>query len=118
MTVENIPYETINKLHPNLLLLLRKICVIERTTINDLVLKICTYSRDKTSLEITISFFCANYFAQSSTLQGHKAARHGQNRFTIKTVSDAIQINKKRYDLSLLVPNDSLISEDIEKYKN
>ena len=117
MADKEIPYETINQLHTTLILLLKRICVIEDITMTQLVTKINSCRPEETSLHIFASLFCASYFAQSSTLQGHKAARHGKGKFIIKTARDCNTANHKRYDLSLLMPNDSLLSEDCSKFE-
>ena len=102
-------------MHPGLLLLLKKICIIERLTPLDVV-SLVVSPENRLPLDYSIGLFCANYFAQACTLQGHEAARHGEGRASIKTVSKSMEVNAKRYDLALNIANDCRISEDYEPY--
>ena len=105
-------YATLTRLHPNLLLLLQRVCTIEHMSLHDLIEQINLHRASKMRLDTAIGVFCANYFAQSSTLQGHEAARHGQGPDSIRSVSESIGINAKRYDLSLHMPNNHRMSAD------
>ena len=118
MTDNPISYEIINNLHPTLILLLTKICIVEKVSMADLVTMIDQCRSKTMSFHAFSSLFCANYFAQSSTLQGHKAARHGAGKFIARTAKECIHINHKRYDLSLIMTNNSVLSEDCSRFNH
>jgi hypothetical protein len=106
----------IHKLNPNLLLLLKKVALIERLSLSSLIDQISMQITPTMSIESCISMFCAAYFAQATTLQGHQAAGHGNGSVSIQSALNCFGMNQQRYDLAIHHLNDSLISEGRKRY--
>ena len=72
---------------------------------------------DECTIEMSIAQFCAFYFAQATTLSGHKMAGHGDGIKTIERVFDCYSINEQRYDLAVNQNNKELITESRSQYR-
>lgn len=110
MVDRSAPAKRIEPLPPNLLLLLRRIGVVEEMPVTKLLDFLARHNEDNLPMEQLISMFCANYFAQAATLVGHAAANHGQGQATIKDVMGSLKMNTRRYELAVLCRNEERIS--------
>lgn len=120
MIKKNSPIKlpTIGNLPPNLWLLLKKISIIEEVPLSELLSLIKSHQKIEAPLDKIIAIFCAHYFAQASTLQGHYAAGHGFESIsqTVKTVFEVVTLTHPGIVFQRLVENKELLSEAREPF--
>lgn len=105
------------RLKSNLRFLLRKISLIEKIDVDDIVSMISSEKSDKIPLSEAIAVFCANYFSQASTLLGHDLAGHGQGNCSITNVFKCVGTNNRNFEYSFILTNEIKLIEDRVPFK-
>jgi hypothetical protein len=103
--------EIFYNLHPCLKILIRSICENEKLDVDRLIEAISKYSSKKHIIDNSIAIFCAIYFAQSSTSQGHQAARHGEGEKVIQDIIDIMNADDLKNDIPLILKNNSRLTD-------